>query len=1109
MLIIRKITVALLLIAAGTAGNAAADAPQWKIHASGVLEAAGIRFAPAFLDSRWKFHGVNTPAFRQKQFNRSGSHSVLKAEVALPNSQSGRFQQVCDFSDTGVLTYRGIFEFSAKPDAREFALAAIGLTENRFGGREVIVDGRTVTFPRLPRERKTAIFFREQAETIEFPLENGVLAIRGKFRLLLQDDRPLGGSGYAMRLAFTPAANASGRLTCELEWELRPYRNRTLDLSGAANTAFADSVADDRRGGWTDQGAECDLSMLSPGIRDLKGTQFQILDPAANGGKSCIVLAGRNRPYFARSAAAPQPHPVCGNFLYLLHAVAWPPSSANAVIGTVELIYRDRTSRRILVTSADVGDWRNPAARPNGDIVWSSESRGVPIGLYRSRFPIDPGDIVEIRFESAQASVWGIIAASVSPDVVYRTLSTPFIVAVNSRYRPLPLPREIVKGSIFDSSGLLDAPAGKYGCPVIRNGKIEFENRPGKPVRFFGVNLSRQTQFQDKAAAEKLADELAAHGYNAVRIHHHDTYMVSRENGKSTELSAEQMDKLDYLIYCLKQRGIYILSDLYVSRELEAGEIPEFPGKKLWQENFKPLLFVLDSVLENWKNFSLNWLNHVNPYTGYALKDEPALISLSLVNESSLTRYYNRMPEVEAIYLRKFEEWKKRHGRQSAKTVADDPLFAQFLQEIYGARYAEMKQFLRDNGVERMFSDQNFLSSPLLTAMRSQYDFVENHFYWDHPSFQGGWWKFPAKHHNLSSIRHHGAAPGVLFSSRIYGKPFMVTEFDYAGPNMHRAEGGVLTGGYAALQDWDGLFQYAHLTVKTDLGKTRGFHFDSTLDPMKELSLRIARALFCEGGVEPAKQKFVIVRRSQERFTLRDADCAQINRLGLMAQVGNAFLDDGATLPGGSAAAIELTPGTGAECSLPCFRAGEKLLDEILRAKLLRPGQYRKSEFYQDQAGQLTLAPEKGIVRAVSPACCALILPPGNRDKAGILQVDNRIGRAVFAAIAADGRQLTESERILILHLTDALPDGTRFGDGNRVTLDAWGRLPMLAACGEAQISLTLPPGKDTRLFAVDLSGRRMAEIPVQQQENGMVSFPAKVFMPSGEVAFAYELICN
>lgn len=48
----------------------------------------------------------------------------------------------------------------------------------------------------------------------------------------------------------------------------------------------------------------------------------------------------------------------------------------------------------------------------------------------------------------------------------------------------------------------------------------------------------------------------------------------------------------------------------------------------------------------------------------------------------------------------------------------------------------------------------------------------------------------------------------------------------------------------------------------------------------------------------------------------------------------------------------------------------------------------------------------------------------------------------------------------------------------------------MLAACGEAQISLTLPPGKDTRLFAVDLSGRRMAEIPVAAagKRHGLIS---------------------
>ena len=97
-----------------------------------------------------------------------------------------------------------------------------------------------------------------------------------------------------------------------------------------------------------------------------------------------------------------------------------------------------------------------------------------------------------------------------------------------------------------------------------------------------------------------------------------------------------------------------------------------------------------------------------------------------------------------------------------------------------------------------------------LPPEKAWYDFVENHFYWDHPEFLGGWWKYPAAHTNRSSIARYAAAPGVLFSARIFGRPFLVTEFDFAAPNAFRAEGGVLTGAYAALQDWDGIFQFVH-----------------------------------------------------------------------------------------------------------------------------------------------------------------------------------------------------------------------------------------------------------------------------------------------------------
>ncbi|UKI29785.1 MAG: hypothetical protein L6W00_17280 [Lentisphaeria bacterium] len=51
--------------------------------------------------------------------------------------------------------------------------------------------------------------------------------------------------------------------------------------------------------------------------------------------------------------------------------------------------------------------------------------------------------------------------------------------------------------------------------------------------------------------------------------------------------------------------------------------------------------------------------------------------------------------------------------------------------------------------------------------------------------------------------------PLRLLAPRLFGKPYGITEFKFCPPNRFRSEGGPLIGGYAALQGWNALYQFA------------------------------------------------------------------------------------------------------------------------------------------------------------------------------------------------------------------------------------------------------------------------------------------------------------
>lgn len=89
-----------------------------------------------------------------------------------------------------------------------------------------------------------------------------------------------------------------------------------------------------------------------------------------------------------------------------------------------------------------------------------------------------------------------------------------------------------------------------------------------------------------------------------------------------------------------------------------------------------------------------------------------------------------------------------------------------------------------------------------VTLTRKDYDIIDTHAYFGHPSFIEKPWQLPAKMRTESAISKYGGCI-ELSNSQIAGKPFSVTEWNYVNNNDHSAEGAFLMGAYGALHKWD------------------------------------------------------------------------------------------------------------------------------------------------------------------------------------------------------------------------------------------------------------------------------------------------------------------
>ena len=469
--------------------------------------------------------------------------------------------------------------------------------------------------------------------------------------------------------------------------------------------------------------------------------------------------------------------------------------------------------------------------------------------------------------------------------------------APDGELKPFILDHRGGAASVIDLSFLLDAPAGKRGFVRVADGHLVTGD--GKRQRLWGVNITDwsrgSTMFPSKEDAPMWAATLARFGVNCVRLHFLDLAtprgLIDATRDDTRSFDAQQLDKLDFFIAELKRRGIYININLNVGRSYKAGDGVKDADKIRWAKG--PTLFD-PRLIELQKEYAKQLLTHYNPYTKTEYRNDPAVVTVELVNENALYLGFRApTPAYDNDLLDLYNAWlkQKRSLAELAKLraiagVADDQPIPRLMGKEVGVApperfYTELEFFMEME--RRYFLDmQSYLKDTLkvkaplvasadhshsgssypLLASTSLLDIVDGHTYWQHPG--------PRGIANTPMVNDPRNSTVVELSRTAFaGKPYTVSEVNHPFPNDYASEGIPILAAYAALQDWDGVFWYTfEPKASADWKPIVGDPFDISHNPVKMTQLAAGALMFVRGDVRAAQQ---VIKRSYSRQQVQDS----------------------------------------------------------------------------------------------------------------------------------------------------------------------------------------------------------------------------------------------
>ena len=898
-------------------------------------------------------------------------------------------------------------------------------------------------------------------------------------------------------------------LNYSMEIEFKSWQSEPISLRRTANMGLADSVANDGKGGWTDQGPDNDLRLFPTGKHQYGPAVFDVIDPATNGGKAAMVFANPSRKYLLREATVP----VGGkqyDYLYLLHCTAW--SSKQHIAGTIEVRYKDGSRQKITVRDQyDTANWWSTQNVENAPCVWRSENFFSLIGMFMTRFPVDPSKKIDtLVFRTGNQSVWCVLGVSGVrgrniPFSFQVDRETPLVIANGKKwkeFRHFYQPFYIRDGSAYDLSFMTGtAPAGTLGKLRVKGDKFVFEKQPDKPVRFWGANITEEVCMMKDRELNIFPKLLKQLGYNAVRLHHFDETLMKK--GAKFEIDQVQLDRFFKTFAAFKNAGLYVTLDLFTRR---VSGFEDMHGKTA--HIYKILSWYHPSVRKNMERFAAVILNTKNPYTGMTLAQDPALITVGLINENPRLekheehKYPNSIPFWNHLYKPLFDAWCKEKGIPQTDRPSPEQ-WAKFQMENHVMAYNHYKQFLRTLGVTVPISDISNSFNLILAPIRNHFDYADIHWYFDHPSVSPGF-KPPFVYHNRSSLATLHETPLASIALRIKGKPAMLTEWHFCTPNQYRAEGGAAGGAYAALNGISGAFDFNPVAWRYAWGPPMSKEyvpigmFSTLEDPINFHNALITALLFLRGDVKESDREFIL-RVSPDVY--KDNNALLYSNFGRMwmAQPLPTYKVFGAIGKLGIEISAENGGGTFFDNNqlLKTYRKDDPFTE-------LRKRGFMKNGTIVSSTGEITVVPSKKQLKVVTPRSEALV-QEGDAQTGNLLSIRNNTTFSNVFAGALDNAPLAKSRRVLLIHTTNVMPSSRYTLYRGKLLLHKTGAMPYFIRKGSVEISLKNQGRGIPALYALDMHGNRIAEIPFSDR-NGTITFTANNDLGKHS-PMAYELI--